>query len=147
VPWASGRIVPGNSSTTHPSVWCRSTPEIKQISILCQFSTYPGNALVIGTESEICICHYRHRAATTGSTGFVTLLLRPPEGSPKTRLNTGDRMGICFSLCGIWCLAKSEIYQREYSIAPRHGICSWRDSRIAHRSWSRQIARKVSCLL
>jgi len=34
-----------------------------------------------------------HRAATTGSTGFVSLLLRPPEGSPKTRLNTQDRVG------------------------------------------------------
>lgn len=39
---------------------------------------------------------YRHRAATTGSTGFVTLLLHPPEGSPKTRLNTGDRIGNWF---------------------------------------------------
>ncbi|KAH9170637.1 ankyrin repeat-containing domain protein [Lactarius sanguifluus] len=37
--------------------------------------------------------HPLHRAATTGSTGFVTLLLHPPEGSPKTRLNTGDRIG------------------------------------------------------
>ncbi|CDO74938.1 hypothetical protein BN946_scf184945.g10 [Trametes cinnabarina] len=34
-----------------------------------------------------------HRAATTGSTGFINLLLKPPEGSPKTRLNTADRMG------------------------------------------------------
>ncbi|KAK7690952.1 hypothetical protein QCA50_006055 [Cerrena zonata] len=34
-----------------------------------------------------------HRAATTGSTGFINLLLHPPEGSPKTRLNTGDRVG------------------------------------------------------
>ncbi|KAJ8579439.1 ankyrin, partial [Rhizopogon salebrosus TDB-379] len=36
-----------------------------------------------------------HRAATTGSTGFVALLLNPPEGSTtvKLRLNTGDRMG------------------------------------------------------
>ncbi|KAJ3490854.1 hypothetical protein NLI96_g1136 [Meripilus lineatus] len=34
-----------------------------------------------------------HRAATTGSTGFIKLLLEPPEGSPKTRLNTGDRVG------------------------------------------------------
>ncbi|KAH9984041.1 ankyrin repeat-containing domain protein, partial [Russula vinacea] len=37
--------------------------------------------------------HPLHCAATTGSTGFVTMLLHPPEGSPKTRLNTGDRMG------------------------------------------------------
>ncbi|KAI0295919.1 ankyrin repeat-containing domain protein [Multifurca ochricompacta] len=37
--------------------------------------------------------HPLHRAATTGFTGLVTLLLHPPEGSPKTRLNTGDRMG------------------------------------------------------
>jgi hypothetical protein len=37
----------------------------------------------------------RHRAATTGSTGFVALLLNPPEGSTtaKLRLNTGDRIG------------------------------------------------------
>ncbi|KAA1467137.1 ankyrin, partial [Dentipellis sp. KUC8613] len=34
-----------------------------------------------------------HRAATTGSTGFITLLVHPPEGHPKTRLNTGDRVG------------------------------------------------------
>lgn len=34
-----------------------------------------------------------HRAATTGSTGFISLLLKPPEGSPKTRLNTSDRIG------------------------------------------------------
>jgi len=37
--------------------------------------------------------HPLHRAATTGSTGFITLLLNPPEGSPKTRLNTADRIG------------------------------------------------------
>jgi hypothetical protein len=67
-------------------------PEIRQTSILCQFSTFRGNILEIEPESEMCIC-YRHRAATTGSTGFVTLLLHPPEGSPKTRLNTGDRIG------------------------------------------------------
>ncbi|PCH42363.1 ankyrin [Wolfiporia cocos MD-104 SS10] len=34
-----------------------------------------------------------HRAATTGSVGFINLLLNPPEGSPKTRLNTADRVG------------------------------------------------------
>ncbi|KAL6298404.1 ankyrin repeat-containing domain protein [Sparassis latifolia] len=34
-----------------------------------------------------------HRAATTGSTGFINILLHPPEGSPKTRLNTADRVG------------------------------------------------------
>ncbi|KZT20488.1 ankyrin [Neolentinus lepideus HHB14362 ss-1] len=34
-----------------------------------------------------------HRAATTGSTGLIKVLLNPPEGSPKTRLNTGDRIG------------------------------------------------------
>ena len=36
---------------------------------------------------------HRHRAATTGSTGFVSLLLKPPEGATKTRLNTADRIG------------------------------------------------------
>ncbi|TFK98227.1 ankyrin repeat-containing domain protein, partial [Pterulicium gracile] len=34
-----------------------------------------------------------HRAATTGSIGFIKLLLTPPEGSPKPKLNTADRMG------------------------------------------------------
>ncbi|KAH9943696.1 ankyrin repeat-containing domain protein [Amylocystis lapponica] len=34
-----------------------------------------------------------HRAATTGSTGFINILLNPPEGSPKPRLNTADRIG------------------------------------------------------
>ncbi|KIP08029.1 hypothetical protein PHLGIDRAFT_70090, partial [Phlebiopsis gigantea 11061_1 CR5-6] len=34
-----------------------------------------------------------HRAATTGSVGFMNMLLRPPEGSPKTRLNPADRIG------------------------------------------------------
>ncbi|PVF98375.1 ankyrin [Serendipita vermifera] len=34
-----------------------------------------------------------HRAATTGSTAFMALLLKPPAGSPKPRLNTGDRIG------------------------------------------------------
>jgi len=34
-----------------------------------------------------------HRAATTGSTGFISILLNPPEGSPKSRLNTADRVG------------------------------------------------------
>jgi 26S proteasome non-ATPase regulatory subunit 10 len=37
--------------------------------------------------------HPLHRAATTGSTGFVSMLLKPLEGSPKTRLNTADRIG------------------------------------------------------
>jgi hypothetical protein len=43
-------------------------------------------------ELAIDFCN-SHRAATTGTTGFVTLLLHPPEGSPKTRLNTSDRIG------------------------------------------------------
>ncbi|KAI6039856.1 ankyrin repeat-containing domain protein, partial [Pisolithus marmoratus] len=36
-----------------------------------------------------------HRAATTGSTGFISLLLNPPQGLAvsKPRLNTGDRVG------------------------------------------------------
>jgi len=37
--------------------------------------------------------HPLHRAATTGSVGVIKLLLNPPEGSPKTRLNTADRVG------------------------------------------------------
>jgi len=34
-----------------------------------------------------------HRAATTGSLGFIDILLKVPDGSPKTRLNGGDRVG------------------------------------------------------
>ncbi|CCA73881.1 related to 26s proteasome subunit p28 [Serendipita indica DSM 11827] len=34
-----------------------------------------------------------HRAATTGSTAFISILLNPPAGSTKPRLNTGDRIG------------------------------------------------------
>ena len=41
---------------------------------------------------------HSHRAATTGSTGFIKLLLNPPEGSPKPRLNTADRAGTAFCL-------------------------------------------------
>lgn len=37
--------------------------------------------------------HRRHRAASTGSTGFVSLLLHPPEGASKPRLNTADQSG------------------------------------------------------
>ncbi|GJJ13738.1 hypothetical protein Clacol_007994 [Clathrus columnatus] len=37
--------------------------------------------------------HPLHRAATTGSVGFISILLDPPPGSPKTRLNTADRIG------------------------------------------------------
>lgn len=44
----------------------------------------------------------RHRAATTGSTGFINLLLKPPEGSPKTRLNTADRVGTSTSSYAMW---------------------------------------------
>ncbi|UOH83887.1 hypothetical protein LQV05_006625 [Cryptococcus neoformans] len=35
--------------------------------------------------------HPLHRAATTGNNAFLQLLLNPPEGRPKTRLNTADR--------------------------------------------------------
>ena len=38
----------------------------------------------------------RHRAASTGSTGFVSLLLHPPEGASKPRLNTADQSGELF---------------------------------------------------
>ncbi|OCF41718.1 26S proteasome non-ATPase regulatory subunit 10 [Kwoniella heveanensis CBS 569] len=34
-----------------------------------------------------------HRAATTGNHAFLSLLLNPPEGRPKTRLNGSDRAG------------------------------------------------------
>ncbi|WWD22373.1 hypothetical protein CI109_106864 [Kwoniella shandongensis] len=34
-----------------------------------------------------------HRAATTGNHAFLQILLNPPEGRPKTRLNGADRAG------------------------------------------------------
>ncbi|RSH78804.1 uncharacterized protein EHS24_001713 [Apiotrichum porosum] len=37
--------------------------------------------------------HPLHRAATTGNGAFLNILLRAPEGRPKTRLNTADRAG------------------------------------------------------
>ena len=37
--------------------------------------------------------HPLHRAATTGSEAFLRILLNPPEGRPKTRLNGADRAG------------------------------------------------------
>ncbi|WVR03446.1 hypothetical protein IAU60_000437 [Kwoniella sp. DSM 27419] len=37
--------------------------------------------------------HPLHRAATTGNHAFLSLLLHPPEGRPKTRLNGADRAG------------------------------------------------------
>ena len=44
--------------------------------------------------------HPLHRAATTGSDGFVTLLLAGGSDGKRTRLNTQDRMGesaACFN--------------------------------------------------
>ncbi|KAH0833354.1 ankyrin repeat-containing domain protein [Lanmaoa asiatica] len=44
--------------------------------------------------TPLCDNRNSHRAATTGSTGFISLLLHPPEGiTAKPRLNTGDRVG------------------------------------------------------
>lgn len=37
---------------------------------------------------------FRHRAGTTGSVGFIRLLVESSTPSNKLRLNTGDRMGI-----------------------------------------------------
>ncbi|TYJ56724.1 hypothetical protein B9479_002494 [Cryptococcus floricola] len=37
--------------------------------------------------------HPLHRAAATGNNAFLQLLLNPPEGRAKTRLNTADRAG------------------------------------------------------
>ncbi|KAL1694338.1 ankyrin repeat-containing domain protein, partial [Schizophyllum commune] len=37
--------------------------------------------------------HPLHRAATTGSVGFIKLLLESSTAPNKTRLNTGDRIG------------------------------------------------------
>jgi ankyrin repeat protein len=59
--------------------------EIVQTSYLCEI--YPARIALPTLTTG------RHRAATTGSVAFVTMLLHPPEGSPKPRLNTGDRVG------------------------------------------------------
>lgn len=42
-------------------------------------------------EQKSLIC--RHRAATTGSVGFIRLLVESSTPSNKLRLNTADRMG------------------------------------------------------
>jgi hypothetical protein len=60
------------------------------------------------------------------------MLLHPPEGSPKTRLNTGDRMGT--SLFSHF-LAELNWDGRQHTLAPRYGVCTWRDGRSAHRGW------------
>ena len=36
---------------------------------------------------------FRHRAATTGSVGFIGMLLESATPSVKVRLNTADRVG------------------------------------------------------
>lgn len=61
-----------------------------------------------------------HRAATTGSNAFLQLLLNPPEGRPKTRLNGADRAGT-YQLT-IMC---SALIPREYTPAPGSGIWTW----------------------
>jgi hypothetical protein len=70
----------------------RSTHETKQTSSHCT------SMLFLSTDLASCRPD-SHRAATTGSTGFVRLLLNPPHDAsappPKPRLNTGDRMGAC----------------------------------------------------
>jgi hypothetical protein len=76
-----------------------------------------------------------HRAATTGSTGFVNLLLHPSEGSPKTRLNTGDRMGTSTCPGIVFAELDVEAIRRQHTLAPRHGVGAWRGGRFAHRSW------------
>jgi Ankyrin repeat len=63
----------------------RSMLEIVQTSYHCEI--YPARTTLTTLTTS------RHRAATTGSVAFVTILLHPPEGSPKPRLNTGDRIG------------------------------------------------------
>lgn len=42
---------------------------------------------------------FRHRAGTTGSVGFIRLLVESSTPSNKLRLNTGDRMGISLLSC------------------------------------------------
>lgn len=68
----------------------RLTPRTEPIKRHCpwQYLVYMSTASL--TDSCVTV---RHRAATTGSTGFINLLLKPPQGSPKTRLNTADRVG------------------------------------------------------
>jgi ankyrin repeat protein len=54
-----------------------------------------------------------HRAASTGSNAFLQLLLNPPEGRPKTRLNGADRAGkpsARKSLVHIPCGVSSALY-------------------------------------
>ncbi|KAI0734171.1 ankyrin repeat-containing domain protein [Fomitopsis betulina] len=43
---------------------------------------------------ELTSMHATKRTNYHWSTGFISLLLSPPEGSPKTRLNTADRVAL-----------------------------------------------------
>ncbi|KAG8918142.1 hypothetical protein FRC00_012809, partial [Tulasnella sp. 408] len=76
-----------------PRAWCR-----------CMSPRTPLNIILTGrpqvNAKDKANQHPLHRAATTGSTGFIALLLNPPpnpNADPnkkiKTRLNTQDRVG------------------------------------------------------
>ena len=68
----------------------RLTPRTEPIKRLCPWQCLVCMSTASLTDSCVAV---RHRAATTGSTGFINLLLKPPQGLPKTRLNTADRVG------------------------------------------------------
>ena len=76
----------------------------------------------------------RHRAATTGSTGMIAVLLKPPEGAPKTRLNTADRIGTESILLWLVTAGLTPVWYREYPTAPCDGVCPRRSRYHAHRS-------------
>ena len=51
--------------------------------------------------SELLVVRFRHRAATTGSVGFVQLLIESSTPLNKLRLNTADRIGKSLLLSSI----------------------------------------------
>lgn len=84
-----------------------------------------------------------HRAATTGSTGFISLLLNPPEGSPKPRLNTADRVGASFLLLSAKVYPQSHpIGSRQYASSLGHGVGTRRSCLSPHRGWRGSHSRK-----
>lgn len=113
----------------------RSMPKIKQISTLCELHMIISN--------EKCSNPYRHRAATTGSTGFITILLRPPEGSAKTRLNTADRIGIYIDSMMLLLCYSSIV--RQHTFASCNGFSTCRGRRFTHRGWRRSLSRAWNC--
>jgi len=70
----------------------RSMRETEPTSFLCEAISYLISSELL---KKAHLLLTSHRAATTNSAAFVSLLLHPPPelGLPKTRLNLADHVG------------------------------------------------------